>query len=1704
MSGLEDAETSREYHKAPHSVKKHIPTVQQYRELKREERQELDHEDGKGTQHALENNARQAQDNKTNGSSYKSSNIEEASGDAGLDQHRQIQSDSHSKQQSGTGAGPHSPEQDQNTVQDTSETAGVQGISDPKQKRKQISKGNVARAEREVTDPVTHNRINIHDYTDQDLKKVEEEGRDDDNDGIDDGNEDSHTDQQLTKAKSKTDSELLKDDTAQRRAHDELYNRFPPPQWNEVEHESARVQDHAMLFLLSWCGFAICIVYCTELFIPQSILTIGERINVGHGHAMIRMMAVGSIALGYLGTRSWSRKKHKTLYDDAIWHAHNVESRKALRHGPQETTLWLSKLIGSIWPLVNPDLFVSIGDTLEDVMQASLPSFVRMVSVEDIGQGSEPLRILGVKWLPKGAASRSVDSNEGQDKTSAGDEQADGDHAQDDQDTKADQVATQDSNEGMGAEEGEFVNIEIAFAYRASQFQKGLKDRAKNAHLLLGFFPVGGLKLPVWVELRGVVGACRARLQLTPDPPFVALCTLTFLGQPKVEMSCVPLFKKGLNLMNMPLLSKFVQGSIDAALSEYVTPKSIPLDLQAMLAGEDFKKDTTARGVLVCRIKRAFDFKASDVSMPIVGGEKSSDPYVSVAWAKFGKPLWSTRIVAADMHPYWEETAYLLVTPEELDAEESIRIQLWDSDKSSADDDLGRIELVLKDLMRDSRTNGKMCDRTDSFKALEAGKGMPGKLEWSVGYFSKVRLLESQMKAQVQDEKINSIEDLKKEVYQGAEKKLRETAKNESAEREQLKEEDWEAKQIDIISSTVPPIDYPSGILSIQIHQIVGLSMENTRKNKNPEEEEVTELDEGDNLPDSFCTIILNDQKVFRTRTKPKSAAPFFNAGTERFVRDWRKTTVMVSVRDQRAHEDDAFLGHIYLNVGELFNQQKRSRVNSWLPLSGGIGYGRMRVSIVFRSTRMQMPMRELGWDLGVAEIAPEAEILDNIPKEISGHRITLHSDTSKGHMHASRVGSNEARGKWSTRHDQALLLAVRKRYASNVTLQFKASSSSVLPKSKQVVAFCVIWLKEVADEQWADLQLPIYRNENKLHDRATANVLPDEELQDQKIGVLQVRIRFWRGLGLAHKRIAKRNIDVANVLEVRDAARELGNGPPVVGATGWRNERDSGSTAADAAEESNDESGSDGNDNDSKVSKIGSAVEGNRKAVGEIFKGDTEHMSKVGAMAQHARRKIPGTRAHKQAKSEDMDTGSDELARHESSPSSNDNNVGGGEPAGEVSTTNDDDGPVHSKSISGKSHLSEQDTQATQSAPSAPQASIGPSYGGGAVKNELQSDSRSSSNKPQEPAAPTKTETQNPNRAPDTEAKPAPNSASYSELDTQKSQEAPSAVQATAGPSHGSDAVRQSLNSRDRNPSQPRASKENHRPSTSNSQKERYSLFPRDSTSSRPTSRPRTPPQSRPTTATTASSNAPSSTPQQSSQAPSTPKTSTSTPGDTATTPSPESGHKRHNGILGSLRRSFSLRGSPQSKDGKNEKRASRLFSSDNSSSAEQSSSSPVHKLHSRSRPSTSARPSSAMMDRSPLASHPTADSEDGETRDTKQHSGSTPQNPESVHSPLTSQSSAPVEADTGKQDPNEQPLPSPHEDDAAAASATGAGGGADDEDNENSEQLHRRHRGIMQMPAARTGVWAKHKIEGAVGQVQKGLDMGEREKVGGVEKEV
>lgn len=705
------------------------------------------------------------------------------------------------------GADPTKGKGETSILENTSEA--IDNTLDPKQKRKNMKHLKRDHAAREVTDPVTHLRVMIHDSTNKELKEIPE--NESQAAALPRGATDGST-------KSQTESKLEGESKEQQADHSAMEKLFPPPSFDAAREELAGIYGRALILSTGTVATVVILSLLGSHFLND---THNEpRMWVKVPISLIMLITFSSLVAVFIirALRIWMEKKIHSFWEDELWTSAREQERKTVDSPIPESTQWLNSVVSSIWPLINPDLFTSLADTLEDVMQASLPRLVRMVSVEDLGQGSEALRILGIRWLPTGAATKDV-SEDGKIKSGKGNRESDrkvpgqgevdddeksdaeGEHRAGEQGTESkederkEEGEEQNIAEGMEAEEGDFVNVEVGFSYRATKSGKSLKTKAKNAHLFLAFYLPGAIRFPVWVELRGIVGTMRMRLQLCPDPPFFSLCTLTLLGQPKVELSCVPLTKRGLNIMDFPIISSFVQSSVDAALAEYVAPKSITLDLKDMLVGDDFKKDTTTRGVLMVTIKRGIHFKEGDPGFgPLKEG--SSDGYVAVGWAKFGKPVWSTRVITEDMQPVWEETAFVQVGPQEVNAEERLRVQLWDSDRTSADDDLGRIEVDLKELMHNPKSKRKIWHRTDGFQALEGNEKMPGTLDWSVGYYPKLSIQAEQLEKQKVEPEVKTFQDLKDKVSQEAQKMLREAIdRDETTETDQQKAQLLKAKE---------------------------------------------------------------------------------------------------------------------------------------------------------------------------------------------------------------------------------------------------------------------------------------------------------------------------------------------------------------------------------------------------------------------------------------------------------------------------------------------------------------------------------------------------------------------------------------------------------------------------------------------------------------------------------------------------------------------------------------------------------------------------------------------------------------------------------------------------------------------------------------------------------------------------------------------
>ncbi|RYO80779.1 hypothetical protein DL762_007471 [Monosporascus cannonballus] len=1100
-------------HTNPYSGKHPIPTIQGYRQ----HRKELDGqmEDEEQAQRGPEDESRpkrayhqakavfkDEEGTETGHEPYPSSNHNSADHPS---QHAYDQSSADGEATQGEESTREGEEQQDGKKgkdgEEKSATEAAAGAVDPKQKRKVMKKSKRQGKGREVTDPVTHLPIVIHDQTDKDLKGVAE-------------NVAQPGDHPSTwtgpQGASKPEEELNIEKRKSQRVANGMQRVFPPPDFDDTKQELEAIYQKAI-----YAGFGAMSFLATIFFFPLS--------------------------------------SSAEIFDDELWDSSRREEEAMIEDNEElpESVQWLNSLLSAIWPLVNPEMFASLVDMIEDVMQASLPKVVKMVSVDDIGQGSESFRILGVRWLPTGAASRSVkwdgeledaeekkQSDRNNLENSHGDSDGDGNGdagggpQQENEGTGTKQEEQEQTviNEGMEAEEGDFINLELTLAYRSRSTGKSIQAKAKNAHLYIKFYLPGGIAVPVWVELRGLILTTRLRLQLTPDPPFISLCTLTFLGQPKCSLSCVPLSKHGLNLMDVPLISSFVQSAIDAALAEYVAPKSLTLNLKDMLVGEDYKKDTTACGVLWIYIKKAEGFKQGDSGIGPMNG--SSDAYVSVSWGKFGKPVASTRIIKEQDIPSWHEYVSILVTKEEIDAEEKVRLQLWDSDKWTADDDLGRVEVDLKSLMKNPETNNKVQDREDRFTGQDPDEKMPGTLQWAVGYFAKTRIAEKQLEQQTVNDDIKTKDQLKQHVSEAAERKLQEANKSpDDEELHQQKSQDYRELEDSMVISAPPLEEYPTGILSIKIHNITGLEIQKLQKeDKGDAGDHEDEAEQSEDLPDSYCTIIVNHKKVFRSRTKPKNSKPFFNAGTERFIRDWRTAEVIVSVRDSRDGEDDPLIGIVYLPLGKIF--VNKSQVMDNYPLAGGIGYGRVRISMVWRSVDLKLPPNLLGWDYGTLEIRSPVKANGGLPKELSQHRIKIRTNLGRTKM---KPGDSE--GQWQHKGKSGpddVFLPVRQRYSSPMVIEFR--KSVVGPDRTE--AFAVLWLQDLTDEEAETKTLKVWKGgKDNIKTASTCCEYAGTGDNEEPLGEVEVEVKFWRGLSGYHKGYAAHsgNIDMRNVMECLD-----------------------------------------------------------------------------------------------------------------------------------------------------------------------------------------------------------------------------------------------------------------------------------------------------------------------------------------------------------------------------------------------------------------------------------------------------------------------------------------------------------------------------------------------------------------------------------------
>ena len=733
-------------------------------------------------------------------------------------------------------------------------------------------------------------------------------------------------------------------------------------------------------------------------------------------------------------------------------------------------------------------------------MQASVPGVIENVKVNDISQGSNPIRVLSLRALP--------DS-----------------HVQDlkDEIRKRDEKVKDEQELAADDEGGDFYNLEATVAYHSLPSSADVSSKAKNMGMQLVFYlgikGLFGVPFPIWVELNGLLCTARIRVGLSPNPPFVKTLSFTLMGLPKVEASCIPLIEKGANILNLPLISNFVNWAIATAAGMYVAPKSMTLDVSKMIQGDDIKKETEALGVLLVRIHKATGLSKQDRRGSDGGG---SDPYVCVAFSKFGKPQYCTRVIQDDLNPVFSETCALLVTPDVVRADEQLSLELWDSDRSSADDVVGKVELSIQKLIQHP---GRVYPQVSKLKGVKADSEMPGELHWELGYFGKTqfrRALRTDGKDHNLPEEIRH-----KEELQDAKGSI-------------------DTAEEDAVVHTPPDPLWPSGILSIVIHQVVNLELENVKGSQGkrkgreyeparPEAGDIKE-EQDKKLPSSYCTVLLNDELIYKTRTKVVSSKPIFQAGTERFVRDWQSCIVTVTVRDARNRQHDPIIGVVPLKLSEIL--QTSSQSTRWYPLDGGIGFGRIRISILFRSVELKLPRPQLGFgevgtfeftsdSLATSGFAPHSKLAVRL--RTGGSSATIKPDA----CHKSDAGDSLSWDVSGSSGHGKIRLPVRFRYRSPIFFEFR------IPGKRQTEFFASLWLQDVVDNEDIEFDLPIWKCGNSMRlsqnyiTEANYSTIPD--LQIEEVGRVRFRGRFKAGTDLDHLKFVSDN-DSRETIETWEA----------------------------------------------------------------------------------------------------------------------------------------------------------------------------------------------------------------------------------------------------------------------------------------------------------------------------------------------------------------------------------------------------------------------------------------------------------------------------------------------------------------------------------------------------------------------------------------
>jgi hypothetical protein len=239
-------------------------------------------------------------------------------------------------------------------------------------------------------------------------------------------------------------------------------------------------------------------------------------------------------------------------------------------------------------------------------------------------------------------------------------------------------------------------------------------------------------------------------------------------------------------------------------------------------------------------------------------------------------------------------------------------------------------------------------------------------------------------------------------------------------------------------------------------------------------------------------------------------------------MRDWRSGIVTVTVRDQSMRQHDPILGVFLLKLSDVL--QTSSQVTRWYPLDGGIGFGRIRISLLFRSVETWLPPQQLGWDVGTFEFTSDKILATGYS---TNSKLNLRTGGSTGKISRTQCQKTEEGdgiywdiAKKDGKHN--VRLPVRYRYRSPVIFEFHVADK------RKADAFAVVWLHQLEDNKDENINIPIWKTDKGM--RLTQNYITEENFRDipdikiEEVDRLQFRGRFKAGMDEDHSHFVTDN----------------------------------------------------------------------------------------------------------------------------------------------------------------------------------------------------------------------------------------------------------------------------------------------------------------------------------------------------------------------------------------------------------------------------------------------------------------------------------------------------------------------------------------------------------------------------------------------------